>query len=218
MITKCILFLLGLPKTIIFNFYYFPFIDAIKFPVFVSHRVWLKRLSGNLHLDEIKPGIVKIGFGDVGIFDQRNSNTIWHVSGDVIFHGKANVNHGVKFSVSGILEMGEKFTITAESTIVAKEKISIGKNVLLSWDCLIMDTDFHKIYDFDSKYINEPSQVIIGNNVWIGCRSLILKGVKIEDGTIVAAASTVTKSITQSNIVLGGNPNRILKENIRWDV
>lgn len=217
-IEKLYLYILGLPKTILFNLRYLPLIDAIKLPVFISHRVWLMKLSGKIKVDEVRTGIIKIGFGDVGIFDQQRSRTIWRVSesGFVEFKGKANIGHGSKLSVSGKLVIGKNLIITAESSVVVENCITIGDNVLVSWDSLIMDTDFHKIYDLNGDQTNIPMQIIIGNKVWIGCRTIILKGVKIADGVVIAASSTVIKSININNSIAGGNPARVIKENIKW--
>ena len=209
-------YLLGLPKTIIFNFKYLPFKDAIKLPVLVSHHVWLKKLSGNVKICDIRTGVIKIGFGNIGIFDPYTSRTIWNVTGYVEFKGRAFIGHGSKISIDGSLILGKDFCINAESSIVSQENITIGDNVLISWDSLIMDTDFHDIYDHNGHQTNKPLPVIIGNKVWIGCRTLILKGVHIADGVVVAAASTVTKSIGVSNSIAGGSPAKILKENIEW--
>jgi acetyltransferase-like isoleucine patch superfamily enzyme len=215
---KIYLNILGLPKTILFNFRYFPLRHAIRLPVFVSHRVWLMDLSGKVKISDIQTGAVKIGFGNVGIFDQHRSRTIWQVSdsGVVEFKGKAKIGHGSKISVTGNLSVGKKFSITAESSIVAHKNISIGDDVLVSWDSLIMDTDFHKIYDSNGNQTNLPMPVTIGNMVWVGCRSLILKGVNIADGVVVAAASTVNKSIEIPYSMVGGNPAKVIKEDIRW--
>ena len=54
-------------------------------------------------------------------------------------------------------------------------------------------------------------EVKIGNNVWIGERSMILKGVEIGDGAVVAGASVVTKSVP-ANTVVAGNPAKIIKK------
>tara|TARA_B110000503_G_scaffold72285_1_gene111814 strand:- start:1009 stop:1188 length:180 start_codon:yes stop_codon:yes gene_type:complete len=57
---------------------------------------------------------------------------------------------------------------------------------------------------------------MIGNNVWIGLNSIILKGVSVGDNTIIAAGSVVTKSFG-NNLVIGGNPAKILKRDIeKW--
>ena len=55
---------------------------------------------------------------------------------------------------------------------------------------------------------------MIGDNVWIGANVLILKGVTIGEGSIVAAGSVVTKSVPSYSLV-GGNPARIIKDNIK---
>lgn len=79
-----------------------------------------------------------------------------------------------------------------------------------------MDYDFHEIIDENNCVINEPEEIIIGNNVWIGCRCLILKGVEIKDGSVVGANSTVTRQLEKENSVYAGNPVKCIKENIKW--
>jgi maltose O-acetyltransferase len=59
----------------------------------------------------------------------------------------------------------------------------------------------------------ESDPVIIGDNVWIGERAIILKGVNIGDNAIVAAGSVVTKSIPNNSLV-AGNPAKIIKQNL----
>jgi len=214
---KLYLYALGAPKTLLFNFRYLPWKHAIRLPIFVSHRVWLRRLSGRVTLSEIKTGAVRIGFDDVGLFDPKSSRTIWMVSGLVEFQGEAAVCHGSKFVVSGTLSVGRSFFMSSASAIVAQRHVSIGDDVLISWDVLIMDGDGHRIYDANGKQRNSPMPVMIGNKVWVGCRTLILKGVHIADGVVVAAASTVSKSITASDSIVAGNPAKVVREHVRWE-
>lgn len=214
---NCVLKLLGLPKTIFFNLRCLPLSQAIKIPVFVSHRVWLMDLSGRvIIMGPVRTGMIEIGFGEVGIFDRDRSRTIWQVSGYVEFNGAASIGHGSKISVSGVLRLGDNFTITAESSIVAKKSVSFGNNALISWDALIMDTDFHRILDIDGVHINPDATVVIGNNVWIGCRTLVLRGASIADGVVVAAASVVHGHAGVENSVIGGSPAKTLREGISW--
>ena len=56
-------------------------------------------------------------------------------------------------------------------------------------------------------------RIKIGNNCFIGARSVIMYGVTLADNTVVAAGSVVTKSIQQGNLVIGGNP---AKEITTW--
>lgn len=111
--------------------------------------------------------------------------------------------------------IGNNFCITAESQIVCQKQILIEDDVLISWECLIMDTDFHDIFVNDIK-INDDKEIIIRKNVWIGCRSTILKGVEVYSGNVIAANTNLTRTIRKSNIIIGGNPGTIIKENIKW--
>ncbi|MBL1353649.1 MAG: acyltransferase [Zetaproteobacteria bacterium] len=213
---KIFLYLGSLPNTLLFNFKYFKFIDAIRFPVIVSHRVWLKKLSGQVELQGMSFGSVRMGFNDVGIFDKKHSRTIWEVSGKVQFGNNIKIGHGSKICVAGELEVGNDFVMTAESTVIANKKITIGNHVLISWDVLIMDTDYHDIWDENDCLLNADQAIYIGNKVWIACRSTILKGVCIQNGNVIGACSTVTKSVTSMNSVIVGSPAKVVKEHITW--
>ena len=81
----------------------------------------------------------------------------------------------------------------------------------------ILDSDWHTIYDITGECINPPEPIIIGDNVWLGINSIILKGVTRGDNAIVAAGSVVTKNVPPNSIV-AGNPAKVIKTNIYWDI
>lgn len=209
----------GVFKTIYFNFKYLPFKQALKFPILVSKNVCLEKTNGQVLIDHpARPGLIKIGFGHVGIFDKIKSRCIWEVSGTVIFKGEANIGHGSKISVGGILVLGGGFNITAESSILASNYIQFGSNCLLSWDILVMDTDFHKIIDKSGSVLNHSDAIVIGDKVWVGCRCLILKGAVIPNGCVIGANSFLSKKLENENTIYGGNPIRILNnQEICWE-
>ncbi|PSN20256.1 hypothetical protein C7271_03055 [filamentous cyanobacterium CCP5] len=103
--------------------------------------------------------------------------------------------------------------------------VEIGNHTLIAHGVQIFDNDTHpldwqsRLNDWKSIACGEkhlkpeiPSDPItIGQYVWIGCNSLIMKGVTIGDRSVVAAGSVVTKSIP-ADVVVGGNPARILTE------
>ncbi len=210
--------LLSLPKTLRFNFHYFPLKTALKLPVFVSHRTFLRELHGKIMLPEkVNTAMIKIGFGDVGHYDRKRSRSIWQVSGTVAFGGKASIGHGSKLSVRGNLTLGADFNMTAESTIVCAHQISFGNDCLLSWDILIMDTDEHPIINQDGIRTNPDKPILVGNHVWIGCKCTLLKGTEIPNNTVVAAGTLLTSAFSGENQVIGGNPPAILKSNVRWE-
>lgn len=207
-------------KTLYFNLYYLPFHQAIHFPILVSRKVYLKRPFGKIRLDAPATfGLIRIGFGDVGIFDDRFSRSIWDVSGLVVFKGKTELGHGSKITVAetGVLEFGKDFTITAESTVIAYKSICFGENCMLSWDVLIMDTDLHRIKDQNGEIINNDAPISIGNNVWIGCRSIILKGTSIPDYVVIGANSQTRNSLDEQHCVYAGSPLRKIRESINWE-
>jgi len=163
-----------------------------------------------------KTGMVRIGFGNVGIFDYNFSRTIWENNGCVVFRGGANVCQGCKVSVgkSGVLTFGKNFTCTAESQFVCVDKITFGDDCLISWENLIMDTDWHQVLSSKNKANHAP--INIGNHVWVGCRCTILKGVDIPDNSIIAAGSIVTKRFFNTNSLIAGNDARLVAMDIDW--
>lgn len=129
----------------------------------------------------------------------------------------ARLGHGTRIAVAkdGNLIFSEGIEITAETSIICVKKISIGSGALISWENLIMDTDFHKVLKHD-EVLNHPQEITIGEHVWIGCRCTILKGGVIPNHTIVSAGSLLTKKFTRENTVIGGVPANVLRTDVDW--
>lgn len=213
---KDILKNISIIKTLRFNFHYFGFKDALHLPVVVSRNVMFKKLSGNVILNTVRPAAVKIGFGQVGIIDNKYVRTIWENNGTIIFGDYVDINAGNKISCVGTLKFGDKCHLNGNSDIICWKDIEFGNECLVSWECLFMDTDFHKIYDKHNRneQINKDERITVGNHVWIGCKSTVLKGSQIPDECVIAACSTVTKKLTETNAVY--IDNKKIKENIIW--
>jgi acetyltransferase-like isoleucine patch superfamily enzyme/coenzyme F420-reducing hydrogenase beta subunit len=96
--------------------------------------------------------------------------------------------------------------------ITCASKITIGRDCTIARDVVIRDYDGHTIETPNYK-ITKP--ITIGNHVWIGNRAMILKGVTIGVGAIVAAGSIVTKDVP-SGVIVAGMPAKIIKENVIW--
>lgn len=209
-------------KTLYFNFHYFEFKVAIHLPILIYRSTKLLRLGGTIELQcPIKIGTVKIGKYNVGSLDINYDRTIWQSDGTVIFGKNVDIGSGTRLSINSgsILKFGNNFCLTGASSIICQKEITFGDNCLLSWDILIMDTDFHRIYNEKHELINTPKAIHVGNHVWIGCRNLILKGVNIADNVIVAASSKITKDVDETFCIVGGVDNmRILKVNTHWSL
>lgn len=108
------------------------------------------------------------------------------------------------------LQLGSGY-INSSCEIRAFNSITIGENVAIAKEVIIRDSDLHKI---SNSIMTAP--IVIGNHVWIGARAMILKGVTIGDGSVVAAGAIVTKNVP-SNCVVAGVPAKVVKENLTWE-
>ena len=112
----------------------------------------------------------------------------------------------------GELIIGNNFSLNKYSRIVAHEKITIGNNVTIAQFVSILDHDHAYHFENENLIFNgySTAAIEIGNNVWIGDKVAINKGVKIGNNVIIGANSVVTKDIP-NNVVAVGVPARILK-------
>jgi acetyltransferase-like isoleucine patch superfamily enzyme len=202
--------------------YLLPFRKAIKFPIICFGKFSIHKLTGRIIInsESIYTGMIQIGEGNVGIFPKRGITTL-NIVGTIVFKGSSRIGKASSISIgdNSILTIGERFTITAKSTIICSEEsnITIGKDTLLSWDILIMSNDFHHIYSNETgTKINSSNDIFIGNNTWIGCRSVILKGSVIPNNSVIAASSVISGKLDMENCIYTGMPIKILNKDIYW--
>ena len=103
------------------------------------------------------------------------------------------------------------------ATIYARDKIFIGDYTNIGGNVKILDNDFHPLQAEYRKnncmeYIKKK-EIHIGENVFIGCNSIILKGTVLGDNCIVGAGSVVCGKFP-SNVIIAGNPAKIIKNSI----
>ena len=119
------------------------------------------------------------------------------------------------------IKIGDHVGISS-SCLWALDKITIGNNVKIGGDCIIIDNDAHPhdYYIRRAEYGDQhgvdamlsnvlASPVVIEDDVWIGARCQILKGVHIGARSIIAAGSVVTKNVP-SDVIAGGNPCKVI--------
>ena len=110
------------------------------------------------------------------------------------------------------ISLGKNFYSNYNLTILDHDKIVIGDNVQIGPNVTISSAS----HPLNAKERNDPETKIfgkpihIGDNVWIGGRSVILPGVELGDNVVVGAGSVVTKSFPK-NVIIGGNPAKVIK-------
>lgn len=125
--------------------------------------------------------------------------------------GTFRVFSNFSFSVAAgaRLRIGSGY-MNSGSHFLCMNEITIGDECQFGEQVIIRDDDHHWI---DDRPRSAP--INIGNHVWVGARAMILKGVTIGDGAVVAAGAVVTKDVPAGALV-GGVPARVIRKNIVW--
>jgi acetyltransferase-like isoleucine patch superfamily enzyme len=113
----------------------------------------------------------------------------------------------------GFLEIGD-FSGFSGVSIYCTNHIKIGKYCKFGGNVSIWDTDFHPLNYEDRRWDLNGTKtlpIIIGDDVFLGANSIILKGVIIGDRAIIGAGSVVTKSIP-SDEIWAGNPAKLIRK------
>lgn len=139
-----------------------------------------------------------------------------HIDSRMIVNGyfKVFYNAAIEVFEGGVLTLGGGY-INSDCVIACAKSITIGEGVAVARGVYIYDSDHHMILDANGEQTNLPESVVIGNHVWIGVGAIVLKGVTIGDGAIIAAGAIVTHDIP-AFCIAAGNPAEVIRENIDW--
>ena len=121
------------------------------------------------------------------------------------------------------LVIGNNVFVGARTTLDCAVSLTIEDDVLVSYGCVIADSDNHSIrasvrrqdlhgfrtgnYDWSNP---DSKPIVVRRSAWIGAHSIILKGVTIGEGAIIGAGSVVTRSIP-AGMIAAGNPARVIR-------
>lgn len=127
----------------------------------------------------------------------------------------------VKFvtGINGLIKIGNNCDLNG-TCMVAYDEIEIGNYCQFASSSIISDTDFHPVnpeirlaqmkgLPFSHDEVKKK-KIKIGDNVWLGWGSIVLKGVTIGDNSIVAAGAVVVKDVPP-NVIVAGNPAQVVK-------
>lgn len=202
---------LSILKTIYFNIKCFGILSMVKLPVFVYRNCDLKSLGKIVLPKNYSTGDVKIGAPFLAM-SNRKERTVWCNWGTVCFDGPCEIGAGSSIVVKsrGILHFGTRFHNSGRMDINCNESISFGSDCLVSWDTLLMDSDLHPIEGSPNAL-----PIRVGTKVWLGCRSLVLKGAVIPDGCIAGAQCIINKEIAEPTSTIVGT-NRVVNLGVKW--
>ncbi|MEI7437766.1 MAG: acyltransferase [bacterium] len=134
------------------------------------------------------------GVASAGLTFGAGRRAPWiRVEGGRMQLGRVFVGAGVRLWAfhGGVLTVGDDCVLDDGVELVAWSAVTIGRGCRLGWNVLVLDTDLHALGG--RPLDNRP--VIIGDNVRIGCRAIILKGVTIGDGAVIFPGAIVTHDI-----------------------
>ena len=168
------------------------------------------RVFGKISVKVSKDSTVNIG-DDVVITSGRDNNPL-----------SPNIKGSIFITHHGTLRVGD-YTGMSSPHIWIKQGLHIGQHVNIGADCIIIDNDCHSINHLfrrdlsitDNGYTVDyndakSAEITIEDDVLIGARCVILKGVTIGARTIIGAGSVVTRNIP-ADCIAGGNPCRVIK-------
>jgi acetyltransferase-like isoleucine patch superfamily enzyme len=119
------------------------------------------------------------------------------------------------FSPTSSIIIGDNVGLNGTSIVARSKQITIGAGTMIAPNVVIMDSDFHIMWPPENRTRNPAYEndrdVTIGKNVWIGIKSIILKGSIIGDNSIIGAGSVVT-GIIPENVLAVGNPAKVIRQ------
>ncbi|WP_238160810.1 acyltransferase [Flavobacterium cupreum] len=209
-------------KTLYFNFKKFPFAIAKKLPVFFYGKVKFTSITGQI---EIKAHIYK---GMIGFGQSYEMNTIHrgtaeiNITGKLIFKGRMQLgkDYFIFIKKGAYCELGHMSSLGSNGKLICTEKIILGDYARLGSECQVIDTNFHQMIDTKTGTIYKMSLPIqIGNYNFVSNRVSIMKGTRTPDYCTIASNSLCNKNYSSfgENILIGGVPVKLIKENISRD-
>lgn len=214
--------LLYLPWSIRFNFHYFPFKQARKLPVIFYVRPTFLCLKGKVVLGtpDMRFNTVRLGKDIAPVVPYKSFR--WQNEGTVFFDGRLDLAHHAFISCGrdGIIKFGNSNRINFGCRFIANKEIVLGDKVRMSWNCTLIDTDFHPLIDMvRGKPLKIAQPIKIEYGCWIGHNSVVSKGAKLPKNTTVSAGSVVKGRFSQENTIIGGNLAQVLDQGyVRDDV
>lgn len=178
-----------------------------------------ENLNSTLCIRSYDQAIVEIGKGS----KFEDSCKIIALTGNIKIGTKCKFQYrcGLRTTCEGQIYVGNMCTFGRNSFCVSSlsAKIILEEDCMISYDVNLRAGNSHNIIDLDTleNLDNNPCRDIkIGKHVWIGMKACLINGVEIGSGSVVGANSFLAKKVFCNNVLVAGNPSRILRNHIAW--
>jgi acetyltransferase-like isoleucine patch superfamily enzyme len=128
----------------------------------------------------------------------------------------ARLAMGSKIHCGGYLSIGPRVIIGPNTILLCNTRMRIGARCMISWNCSIFDSIGHRMWLQSQDEAEIEAPITIGDDVWIGPYSIIMKGVTIGDNCIIGAGSVIRRDVPPNSLAYG-NPARVAGKVDRWD-
>lgn len=162
-------------------------------------------------------GTLRVGLRYIG-FTSPHDRTLLNLGGRLITHEDVDIGKGCRLDIGpgGVVEIGAGTYLNPFCTLIIMHSLSIGSRCAIAWEVQMLDEDFHEI-DYPGRRPAGPASISIGDRVWIGSRVSIYKGTVIPSGCVVASNSVVKGVFTEENVLIAGNPARVVRQQVSWN-
>lgn len=191
----------------------------LRYRILGRRQIWIGSptvLDGADRVAIAPGGALRVGLGPFGLTSQHDHSVVRIRPGArFAVDGVVSLQRGVRIVVdAGELAIGHGTNINGLTKILVANSVRIGAECTVSWDVQILDNDFHTI-TVDGRTQPATAPITIGDRVWVGTRAIVLKGVTIGEGGIVAAGAIVTRDVPPGAIV-AGSPATVIGTADSW--
>ena len=211
----------NITKTLLINFAFLPFKQAVKLPIVIYGPCKIGSIMGQIKfLSPVRRGMLKIGLTHP--VRSYYSKSFVSIAGLIEVGERTILRKGINLEVgiAGHLVLKDFMSVGHNCTIICHQYIEIGEACSVGNNSYFIDSDFHHVINTKTRKVGvNHKPVILGPNCWIGGWCTIKKGTQLPKGTIVAGPNSMVGKnfvgVIPECCMIGGSPAKLLVEGVR---